>query len=151
MSNWVYSHIPTESVIMTQGVKMKNENNVTVVESTEVNKMNKLSVVGSTPAVIFNVEKVKLNKLPRRFELEGDHRKVKQMTINGKKVNVMIRPDETEYVAFSLTEKTKDNIDFVQHYYVRNHKFFEYDKVVTYTKPVAVKVEPKTETAEVTA
>ena len=99
--------------------------------------MNKL--INTTATATYNVEKVKLNKLPRRFELEGDHRKVKFMSINGQKVKVTIRPEETQYVAFSLTEKNDKGVEFTQHYYVRDHSFFNESAVKTLSKVKVVK------------
>ena len=105
--------------------------------------MNKL--IDKKAGVVFNVEKVKLNKLPRHF---GDaDRENKLMSIDGKKVKVMINRDRTQYVAFSLVEPTKENPQFVQHYYVRDHKFFDSDVVNTYVKPKPeAKAEVKSET-----
>lgn len=98
--------------------------------------MNKLVTIDNKEnPVVYNVEKVKLNKLPRHF---GDEdRENKQMTIDGKKVKVMINRERTQYVAFSLNEPTKDNPKFIQHYYVRDHKFFDANEVKTYIKPKA--------------
>lgn len=97
--------------------------------------MNKLVTLNTKTPVVFNVEKVKLNKLPRHFSDED--RENKLMSIDGKKVKVMINRDRTQYVAFSLEEPTKDNPKFVQHYYVRDHKFFDANEVATYVKPKA--------------
>lgn len=106
--------------------------------------MNKLVTIDNVnDPKVYNVEKVKLNKLPRHFNDED--RENKTMLINGKEVKVMINRERTQYVAFSIAEPTKDNPKFVQHYYVRDHSFFDNDKVKTYTKPVAVKPETKVE------
>lgn len=117
---------------------MKNETVKTTTSTettTEQTKFNKLSAVGATPARVYNVEKVKLNKLPRHFNDED--RENKMMSIDGRQIKVMINRDRTQYVAFSIVRPTKDNPNFVQHYYVRDHRFFSEDDVVTYIKPKA--------------
>ena len=73
--------------------------------------------------VVYNVEKVRHNKLPRHF-FDSD-RENKQMIINGKKVKVMINRERTQYVGFQMTETKSDGTEFVQNYYVRDHKFFD--------------------------
>lgn len=124
---------------------MKNETT-----TVEIPRMTKLTDGQST----FTVEKVKLNKAPRHFFLEDAQNKT--MAINGKKVKVMMRPERTQYVLFQLSEKNDKGEDFVQSYYVRDHKFFEADKVKTFVKvkkEKPVKEQPKAEeaTAEATA
>lgn len=106
--------------------------------------MNKLVTLNTDNPIVYNVEKVKLNKLPRHF---GDEdRENKLMSIDGKKVKVMINRERTQYVAFSLNEPKPDNPKFIQHYYVRDHKFFDNDVVKTYVKPTPTpKVEEKSE------
>lgn len=83
--------------------------------------------------VVFNVEKVKANKAPRHF-FDAD-RESKDMLINGKKTRVAINRDRTQYVLFQVVEPKPDNPQFIQSYYVRDHKFFDNDKVKSYVKP----------------
>lgn len=71
----------------------------------------------------FNVEKVKLNKLPRHFN-DAD-RETHMISINGKKVAVKINRERTQYVAFSLEEVNSEGVTYTQHYYVRDHKFVD--------------------------
>jgi len=98
--------------------------------------MNK--VINPKSNTIFNVEKVKNNSIPKHFFAAQK----KNIKINGEKVEVMMNPERTQYVAFQIGD---------QAYYVRNHNFFtegsEYNEVVKPTKPEAVKVEA-TETVE---
>lgn len=73
--------------------------------------------------VTFPVEKVKANKAPRHF-FDAD-RESKTMLINGKETRVAINRDRTQYVLFQVVEPKPDNPQFVQSYYVRDHKFFD--------------------------
>src|SRR5436305_592951 len=82
----------------------------------------------------FNVEKVKLNKAPRHFFDEDIT--VKKMTIDGQQLDVRMRKERTQYVLFQRQEiDSKTKAAYTQSYYVRDHSFFEVDKVVKYVKP----------------
>lgn len=94
--------------------------------------------------VVYNVEKVKLNKMPRHF-FDAD-RENKTMSINGKKVKVMINRERTQYVGFQMVERDSDGNEYTQSYYVRDHKFFDNDKVKSVVK--AAKVEEVKEEAK---
>ena len=85
---------------------------------------------------VYNVEKVKSNKAPRHFfDAEREH---KTMLINGKETRVAINRDRTQYVLFQVVEPKADNPNFVQSYYVRDHKFFdESSEASNYKKPSA--------------
>ena len=82
--------------------------------------------------VVYNVEQVRHNKLPRHF-FDTD-RENKLMSINGKKVKVMINRERTQYVGFQLQEKKSDGTEYTQSYYVRDHSFFDNDKLISVVK-----------------
>ena len=82
--------------------------------------------------VIYNVEKVKNNSIPKHF-FSSDKKKV---TIDGTKVEVMMNKERTQYIAFQIGD---------QAYYVRDHKFFEGSTYVEVKKSSNVEVK-ETET-----
>lgn len=99
--------------------------------------MNKIKSTKSNE--IFNVEKVKNNKLPVHF-LSSESR---NMSIDGQKVKVMINRERSQYVAFQIDG---------QSYYVRNHKFFDStEKFESYVKPVSEKSKQPTMKAMIEA
>ena len=71
--------------------------------------MNK--VINTKSTVIYNVEKVKNNSIPKHFFSAEK----KTIVIDGAKVEVMMNKERTQYVAFQIGD---------QAYYVRNHNFF---------------------------
>lgn len=103
--------------------------------------MNKIQNENGT---VYNVEKVKSNKAPRHFF--DAERENKVMKINGKDIKVMINRDRTQYVLFQMVEPKPDNPNFIQSYYVRDHKFFDSNEVKTYVKPSQDPNEKQTET-----
>lgn len=82
-----------------------------------------LNKIANESGTIYNVEKVRHNKLPRHFF--DAERENKTMTINGKKVKVMINRERTQYVGFQMQESKSDGTEYTQSYYVRDHKFFD--------------------------
>lgn len=92
--------------------------------------MNK--IINTASNMIFNVEKVKNNSIPKHF-FTAEKKSIK---IDGQKVEVMMNKEKTQYVAFAIGE---------QAYYVRNHTFFEGDKYVEVKKPVTAEVVKITE------
>ncbi|MGB4825049.1 MAG: hypothetical protein WBP82_09125 [Leuconostoc mesenteroides] len=92
--------------------------------------MNKLK--SNKSATIFNVEKVKNNKLPAHF-LSAESRDI---TIDGQKTKVMINRDRSQYVAFQIDG---------QAYYIRDHKFFDTkESFESYVKPKSEKTKSVT-------
>ncbi|MGB4825054.1 MAG: hypothetical protein WBP82_09150 [Leuconostoc mesenteroides] len=105
---------------------MKNEAKKNVVEiKTEILSFNKLKC--QSTGAIFNVEKIKNNKIPSHFFASPDF---KTIEINGQKFKAMRNVTHTEYVAFQIDG---------QAYYVRSHKFIDQVKYTTYEKPKADK------------
>lgn len=92
--------------------------------------MNK--IVNKSTNVIFNVEKVKNNSIPKHFFSAAK----KVVKINGNKVEIMMNAERTQYVAFQIED---------QAYYVRDHSFFEGSTYVEVVKPTAAKKETVTE------
>lgn len=93
--------------------------------------MNK--VIDPKTNVIFNVEKVKNNSIPKHFFSSEK----KTIMVGSLKVEVMMNKERTQYVAFQIDD---------QAYYVRNHTFFEGNKYVEVKKATQpVKVEVKVE------
>lgn len=88
--------------------------------------MNK--VINKTSNVIFNVEKVKNNSIPKHF-FSAEKKSIK---IDGTKVDIMMNKERTQYVAFQIGD---------QAYYVRDHSFFEGANYVEVIKPSAAKGE----------
>lgn len=82
--------------------------------------MNK--IINKTSNVIFNVEKVKNNSIPKHF-FSAEKKSIK---IDGVKVEVMMNKEKTQYVAFQIEN---------QAYYVRDHSFFEGVNYVEVKKP----------------
>jgi hypothetical protein len=108
---------------------MKNETTVT---TQSINK-----VIDPKTNVVYNVEKVKNNSIPKHFFSAEK----KSIEIAGHKVEVMMNKERTQYVAFAIGD---------QSYYVRNHNFFEGAKYVEVVKPTpAAKVEKKEVVEEV--
>jgi hypothetical protein len=99
-------------------------------------------IIDVTSNKTYNVEKVKLNKLPRHFEDVDRENKI--ISVNGKKVKLLINRERTQYVAFSMRESNDKGVEYTQNYYVRDHSFFdEVTKVKSVIK--ATKVEEKVE------
>lgn len=99
--------------------------------------MNKIKTVKS--GTIFNVEKVKNNKIPTHFFSAEKTTKV----IDGEKVEVMINRERSQYVAFVIG---------TQSYYVRDHKFFDTnEKFESYEKPKSEKSQSITMKAMIAA
>lgn len=108
-------------------IEIYNDNNVTL-RSTYIDHIKKGAtmnkVIDPKSNIIFNVEKVKNNLIPKHFFLAEK----KLIKINGAKVEVMMNKERTQYVAFVIGD---------QSYYVRNHSFFAGDNYVEVVKPVA--------------
>jgi hypothetical protein len=81
-----------------------------------------MKVLNTKTNVVFNVEKVKNNSIPKHFATAQK----KKVTLDGSKVEVMMNKERTQYVAFQIGD---------QAYYVRDHSFFEGDKYVEVKKP----------------
>lgn len=93
--------------------------------------MNK--IINPKSNIIFNVEKVKNNSIPKHF-FSSEKKSIK---INGDKVEIMMNKERTQYVAFQIED---------QAYYVRNHSFFtDGDNYVEVKKPTAPAPTPKSE------
>lgn len=93
--------------------------------------MNKVINVKSN--VLFNVEKVKNNSIPKHF-FSAEKTSIK---IDGMKVEVMRNKERTQYVAFQIGD---------QSYYVRDHSFFEGAKYAEVKKSAAIIEETVEET-----
>lgn len=112
---------------------MKNENTV-VVATSSINK-----VIDPKTNVVYNVEKVKNNAIPKHFASAEK----KTIEVAGVKTEVMMNKERTQYVAFQIGD---------QAYYVRNHNFFEGTKYNEVVKPTpTAKVEKTVVTEEATA
>lgn len=85
--------------------------------------MNK--VIDPKTNVLFNVEKVKNNSIPKHFFTAEK----KTVTIGSHKVEVMMNKERTQYVAFQIGD---------QAYYVRDHAFFDGTKYSEVQRPVKV-------------
>lgn len=84
--------------------------------------MNKLNVTNST--VVFNVEKIKNQKVPDHFFASKD---AKSINVNGVKVKFMRNAERTQYVAFEIDEVK---------YYIRDHSVMNHKSLQTFIKPV---------------
>jgi hypothetical protein len=95
-------------------------------------------VIDPKTNMLFNVEKVKNNSVPKHFYSAEK----KTMTVAGHKVTVMMNKERTQYVAFEIGE---------QAYYVRDHAFFDgstYNEVKKAVKVIkAADVESKADKA----
>lgn len=94
--------------------------------------MNK--VICTKSNVLFNVEKVKNNSIPKHFFTA----KKRTIKIGDLKVEVMMNADRTQYVAFAVVESDVDGQPFTQAYYVRDHAFFEGNTYAEVKKPIKI-------------
>lgn len=102
-------------------------------ENLNIDNNNSSATVSFTKVIdpksnkIFNVEKVKNQKIPDHFLATKDK---KTILVNGEKVTFMRNIDRTQYVAFEM-----NNVK----YYIRDHSILDVKELKSYTKPKSEK------------